>query len=262
MFSMLVLSLSRSALAGVVVAVLSLLIWRWRRTALALPFLAALVASIMVWSGPDRAIDWFLAMSTASDLGAKAAGRTEIWSRAVDMIQDFPLTGIGLNTFPVVSDLLYPLFVNGPDAQVPHAHDIFLQTAVDLGMPGLLSFLGLLAVVGWGLARAWRQVIGGERALLVGLATGLLGHLMFGLTDAVTLGAKPGVFFWAVLGGTVALELSACEAATRPGGPPAGASPASTAVGAGVLQWAHWVLFSLACALGITIAMTGLKMFP
>lgn len=44
------------------------------------------------------------------------------------------------------------------------------------------------------------------RALATGLGGGLLAHMVFGLTDAVTLGAKPGVLFWMLLGLVVALE--------------------------------------------------------
>jgi len=35
------------------------------------------------------------------------AGRREVWSRALYMLQDFPFTGIGLNTFPFVANTLY-----------------------------------------------------------------------------------------------------------------------------------------------------------
>jgi putative inorganic carbon (HCO3(-)) transporter len=262
MFLTLGLSLSRSALVGVVVAVLALVVWRWRRAALVLPAVTIVIVGVAAWSGPGRVVDWLLAMPTASTVGAVAAGRSEIWDRAFDMIQDFPLTGIGLNTFPVVADLLYPMFVNGPNARVPHAHDLFLQTAVDLGLPGLLSFVGLLTVAGLGLVRAWPGAVVRERALLAGLAAGLVGHLVFGLTDAVTLGAKPGVFLWAVLGGAVALGLSAGESAALPVRPPDGGSVARVVLGVGVLQWLQWALFSLACALGIVIAVSGLKMLP
>jgi hypothetical protein len=36
--------------------------------------------------------------------------------------------------------------------------------------------------------------------LALGLGGGLLAHLLYGLTDAVALGAKPGVLFWMLLG--------------------------------------------------------------
>ncbi|MFH1908585.1 MAG: heavy-metal-associated domain-containing protein, partial [Chloroflexota bacterium] len=37
------------------------------------------------------------------------------------------------------------------------------------------------------------------RSLTLGLGGGLLAHLLYGLTDAVALGAKPGVLLWMLL---------------------------------------------------------------
>ena len=73
--------------------------------------------------------------------------RLEIWSRALYMLQDFPFTGIGMGAFRQVANLLYPFFLAGPDAEIPHAHNIFLQVGVDLGLPGLIAWLALLILV-------------------------------------------------------------------------------------------------------------------
>ena len=223
-----------------------LLVLRWPRLVLALPVVILAIA-VAIWRiGFDRVGVWLLALPTAADAGGKAAGRLELWNRAFDMIQDFPFTGIGLNTFPVVVRVLYPLVVNDPNTPVPHAHDFLLQVAIDLGLPGLTCFLLLLAAAAVGLVRAWKIRQGWERGLVAGVGAGLIGQLIFGLTDAVTLGAKPGIFLWAMLGAAVAL----------------GQSPSSALVQRSVRAWIEWGLFSLACALGIFITVTNLVMFP
>ncbi|MBV8087915.1 MAG: O-antigen ligase family protein [Chloroflexi bacterium] len=232
----LMLTASRSGLLGAAAAVLLLLVLRWRRFAFGLPLIGAGVAAGILEIGPSRIAQSLLALDTAT--GSSGLGRLEVWDRAWSMIQDFPFTGIGLNTFPLILDTLYPLFSVGPDAQVAHAHDLFLQTAVDLGVLGLVCFLSLLLVAAYSLVRSR-----GELAFAAGVGAGLLGHLMFSVTDAVALGAKPGVFLWAMLGGAVALN------AGRP-------------TKASAWQWAQWVLFALACGLGVFIALTGLTMFP
>ena len=38
------------------------------------------------------------------------------------------------------------------------------------------------------------------RTMTLGLAGCFLGHMMFGLVDAITLGAKPGFLFWMLEG--------------------------------------------------------------
>ena len=46
--------------------------------------------------------------------------------------------------------------------------------------------------------------------MAVGLGAGLLAHLLFGMTDAVALGAKPGILFWMLLALIVCLWETGC----------------------------------------------------
>lgn len=136
-----------------------------------------------------------------TDVGrVNIASRLEIWSRAVYALQDFSFTGIGLGTFRYVTPLLYPYFtitttVEGP----PHAHNIFLQVGVDFGFPGLIAYTALLFLAGW---TAWVRSRGGGWARTVSLSIigAMLGLHLYGITDAIALGAKPGVLFWMALG--------------------------------------------------------------
>ena len=117
------------------------------------------------------------------------------------MIQDFPLTGVGLNTFPVVVEALYPLVLASADPRPPpHAHNFLLQVGVDFGVPGIMAVLWLLAVVFRLLWKTWPIEARRGQWLATGIAGGLTGHLVFGLTDAVALGAKPGFLLWWAIG--------------------------------------------------------------
>lgn len=125
------------------------------------------------------------------------------------MIQDFPYTGIGSGTFGKVGPVMYPFFICSLDAEIPHAHNLPLQVAVDLGLPGLVAFLGLF---GGSLIAAWEayRIFGArEETHMQGLALGLLISLlamgMHGLTDAVTWGTKSAIISWFVMGLTSAL---------------------------------------------------------
>ena len=73
--------------------------------------------------------------------------------------------------------------------------------AVDLGLPGLGFFLTLTAA---GAVAARRAIVGAPsqraRALAAGAACGLLAYYIYGLTDAIGLGEKPGLLFWVLLG--------------------------------------------------------------
>lgn len=148
--------------------------------------------------------------SSAGDSSALAVdtleGRLEVWSRAIYAIQDFPFTGMGMDAFRRVVHVLYPLFLIGPDVETIHAHNEFLQAALDLGIPGLIAFVALYLIAFWMLVHIWRAPSSAPvpwrlaRFLALGLGGGLFAHLLYGLTDSTILSAKPGFIFWILLG--------------------------------------------------------------
>ncbi len=141
------------------------------------------------------------------------SGRVEIWSRAIYAIQDFAFTGMGMNTFRHIVNVLYPLqtiTADVPVKDIGHAHNLFLQTALDLGIPGLIGFIAMYITSFWmifvSLRRLKRSINGNTKTnvltkemfyvILVGLLGGQIAHLGFSMTDAIAFGAKPGILFW------------------------------------------------------------------
>ena len=221
-FGTLVLTQSRSGWLGgaaglVALAMLVGLASRKRRLqvlAVALPFVLIMVVGAFLVLRPD-VVTQFLNASGGTTGEISLSGRPEIWSRAIYAIQDFPFTGTGLGTFRRVVNLLYPLFTVGPDTDIAHAHNMFLQVAVDVGLPGLIAYLALLelaGVVAWGAAR---RGSGAVRSLGLGLFAGLIALHIYGLTDAIALGSKPGLVFWMALG-LIAVLPRVTEAAVNP----------------------------------------------
>ena len=206
----LILSASRSAFLGLGLGLLTLVIWRWRRLGFSVLLVAGVaVAAVLVLYG-ETVSDLFLAIDAAGSGTGSLAVRMEIWHRALLMIADFPFTGIGLNTFPLVVERLYPLFLIPVGTPMPHAHNVFLQAAIDYGLGGLLAFLALWAsagMVGWRalrLAREEGSPPSKDAVAVAGLMAGLLAYLVAGLTDVITLGAKPTLLLWLMLGLLVA----------------------------------------------------------
>lgn len=135
-----------------------------------------------------------------SSLGGLAE-RLEVWERAWEMVRDFPFTGIGLGAFPALQGGMYPTFsLSGP---LSHAHNLFLQVALTLGLPGLGFFLALMFLGGWQAFRACRAAA--LSALAGGLFSGIIAITAHGLLDAVLWGTKPSVVLWLILGLTCAL---------------------------------------------------------
>ena len=75
------------------------------------------------------------ALLEAPGIGSEFS-RREIWVRAIWGIQDFPVTGFGLDIFRRVAGQLFPFYKLVPDTDIASAHNQFLQAATDLGIPG------------------------------------------------------------------------------------------------------------------------------
>lgn len=140
------------------------------------------------------------------------SGRIEIWSRALLALQDHPITGVSVNGFRRVVHEVYPLFGIASDVDIAHAHNHLLQTGLDLGLPGLIGYLAIWLISGGLLLVTIRSLIrrGAHHHSYFALASGLAGALLagwvFGLFDAVALGARPGFMWWMLIGLTVAVH--------------------------------------------------------
>jgi putative inorganic carbon (HCO3(-)) transporter len=204
---------------------------RWRWYSLAIVVLCTIILGILLASRWEAVRIWVTGSNLVDDPAFSLnslASRVEVWSRAIYGIQDFPFTGMGMNAFRKVMPVLYPLFNISPEFDIGHAHNEFLQAALDLGIPGLIAFLALYIGSFWMLGNIWNAThhpaLGAEnrarvmRFLALGLGGGLFAHLLYGLTDAVALGAKPGILFWMLLGMVTALYKQTHEHLTTAGG--------------------------------------------
>ena len=168
---------------------------RWLRWSIPAGLVSGLLL-LLVWIGPTQLGELWLdppnetAVGSFSSLGF----RQDVWQWGVAAVHDFPFTGTGLGSFRAVIFRLYPTHIN-PNYNLGHAHNIFLQTALDLGLPGLVAYLALLgniALMGW--QAAYHQPA--QRPIILGLLASLLALHVHGLLDALALGSKPSLLFW------------------------------------------------------------------
>lgn len=200
----LLLTQSVQAAVGVACAVLFLGA-RWNRWfLLCVPLVLAVFLLGLRIYGPQQAAGALL--SRDHPLGIAVVLRLDIWSRALAMIRDMPYTGIGLDTFPVIQTSFYTGQLLGPE---PHAHDLFLQIALDLGIPGLFAFLWLLLGLGRAAFKAYPECQDPDlRALLLGVVGGGVSYAASGLLDTIWT-AKPSVLIWLLLGLAASLSIAA-----------------------------------------------------
>jgi O-antigen ligase len=128
--------------------------------------------------------------------------RIEMWQRAVEIIVDYPLTGVGMNRYRLREVRnRYP--VEGyEDRVLPHTHNEVLQVGTDMGVPGIILYVGLHILGLWMLVRIWRTSAQRSegRMMAVALAGCFVAHTVFGLADAITLWDRFIFVFWWLVG--------------------------------------------------------------
>ena len=122
--------------------------------------------------------------------GLSVVGRLKIGRTVLACIVDHPWSGCGWGTLRATS--------------FTHAHNVLLQVAYDMGIPGLVAYLAMVIL-------AVRQCLatmccarGMRRSLAVGGLGALLAYHVYGMVDVVALGAKPGVLWWCLMASIVA----------------------------------------------------------
>jgi len=186
--SVLLFSQSRSAWVGLAVALGFLLcaLFRWFRWG---TLAVVLVTVFLLWVFQKE-------MPLVAEV---RQSRLEIWSKAIDWIQDFPVMGIGMNSFRKVVD--FPYYWD-----IASAHNHILQAALDLGVGGMVVYVAIWAAVTrllWMVGRWSGDPL--KRLVAMGLGAGLLAQLVYQTTDAIPLGAKVGIFWWITLGLVVSM---------------------------------------------------------
>lgn len=230
MLATLILTQSRGAYLAATAGVAVVLIARWSWSVLVLAVAGCAAAVTLAVNGGQL----FLEAVGTSDSITSLSGRWEVWERALFALRDFPLTGIGLGAFDLVIPQLYP-YVENAGADIPHAHNLWLQVGVDLGLPGLLLYTWVLFLAIRGLIQTRRRATHLHAAVTADLrpgphqrqdrrqrrrlavlrgtiAAGLLGGLtallVDGIIDAVTWDTKLAFVPWLLLSLTTLLQQS------------------------------------------------------
>ena len=207
-----VLLLTKSR-GGYLAAAIGTLAFLWlsgyRKLALALLAVCAIVGVWIVgFSGGGETASELVDRSTDP---STMAFRLTVWRVALWMLADFPFTGVGMGTFNDVAALLYPF----NETQNPGTHNVYLQTGVDLGLPGLIAYLALLGLVVWMAWQAARYFKETEQPVLRGVAigslSGMIALLAHGLVDNTVWDTRAVFLPWLVIGLLAALHRCAQE---------------------------------------------------
>jgi O-antigen ligase len=171
--------------------------------ALAVCLIAASAAVFFVATGPA-----FTARinETFTTGGSTGSGRTDMWKGAVHSFHDHPIFGIGFGTFSSVSTHLLQTtpgvdlvdYTPSPDGDL--VHNAYLESLAELGIPGLVFFVGLLAATAHLLVKTARRARAAGSHFLERSCHGLLFSLAAFCVSAIFLSMETARPLWIIIG--------------------------------------------------------------
>ncbi len=210
----LLLTQSRGAILGALVAVALVTALLSPKMRLAC-WMVGLIALAFAAVKGQELLQTFLNSDVNSSSVHSLLQREELWSRALDAGSDFAFTGIGLGSFPDVMPRLYPVFSVTITADVPHAHNLYLQTLVEMGFPGLILYLAFYMVLAFVLIRRIRMQPKANRVMAVGLLGTLAAFLVHGLFDVPSYSPLSAIVIWGMFGLMMAVGMEGDRRSTE-----------------------------------------------
>ena len=139
--------------------------------------------------------------------------RLPLYNSAISIFRDYPILGTGIGMYGRV--LHTPKYELPHDYPIPkklnlHAHNTYLEIAAEMGIIGLLTFIGIFMVFFRKalilINKLDREDLEYERAMFLGLMGTVLAILIFAFsTTIITVGVNNSLYFWLLLGITVGL---------------------------------------------------------
>lgn len=198
--AVLLLSYTRAALLAVVFSS-GILAMAFRRIRILL--VGTVVLGVFLVVGGDRITTRYLSIAQPSTyLAGTLSGRRELWQGAVAMVRQRPFLGYGFGS-PVFSHVARAFAAHTGDfraASNSHAHNLFLETTVEMGLFGLAALCVLGGSVAWVLMKRCRSCTSPadepSRELALLLLALYTVVMVISLTDYLLVGDGLGVLLW------------------------------------------------------------------
>jgi len=123
--------------------------------------------------------------------------RSLIWSTSFNIFKDHPVFGIGFGNFPE----FYRSYLKIPSEIFGHAHNDFLNVAVNAGIIGLLAFIFLWVILLKNLLRRYKEKKEGyQKALILGGVLTLFAYLLASQFQCYYTAAIDNMILFFILG--------------------------------------------------------------
>lgn len=146
-----------------------------------------------------------------SDLSGQL--RINIWQGAAQMIQDNPITGVGLNGYQKLAPAYQNRYYNSQTGELisvethPYPHNIFLVIWLELGLLGLFIFLLIIVHFFYtGFHRIKKQGVHSLQFIVYSSMASMFAILVHGLADTSYFKNDLSILFWIIIGLSISLK--------------------------------------------------------
>ncbi|MEA2638707.1 MAG: hypothetical protein QOF51_101 [Chloroflexota bacterium] len=174
-----------------------------------------LVIAVGLWTTITQSATNSFVLAVAGEIGDSPISRVKLWRDIAALIPDYALTGSGFD----VTDMVYSsymLLVHVP--YLYHAHNLYLQLAIEQGVPAMISFV-ILALVS---ARTLMRVMircADERLFAAAALAATVAMLVHGTLDSQLLISPLVPLMFLPLGYALAVRESDSPIDGKVGGP-------------------------------------------
>jgi len=169
----------------------------WNRKTMGLLLAGVLALPILVPFLPESIVSRFTSIGDLTDTSTNY--RVYIWRGSTNLLKDYWLTGIGVGE--EAFDKIYPYYSFAGIEKAPHAHNLFLQLFIEVGVFGFIVFVALLICMfqnGFTLAKHGEDKA--VRLIGCGALCGVIAAMVQGMTDYVWYNYRVFFVFWLMIG--------------------------------------------------------------
>lgn len=142
-------------------------------------------------------------MSIGNFADSSIAYRFTMWDITMDIIRDYPIAGVGFGHLPFKQ--IFETYIR--TMPIYHSHNTFLQTTVEMGIPGLIVFLFLLFILfKYGILNLVKSEDRYIRILSASAISSLGGVLAHGMAENVLYLPRIIFTFWILVGLILTLD--------------------------------------------------------
>lgn len=156
-----------------------------------------IIGIIIIAANPalaERLMSVFTKMDTSSEM------RLALWESSLAMIEEHSMFGIGWGAYWLVYHS-YDFYINDPSVLIVHAHNIYLNYAVEIGLIGALGyFLFFFGSMYHMLKKRENAGSNFMKSLRLGIGLAILTVAVGGITDDVLFNIPTSMLFWLLCG--------------------------------------------------------------